>query len=584
MGMVRRAGLGLCALLTLACGDRGKLQIAPARVPQNLMDSQIYTLSGVALDNYLHVHGDRLALVPGFQIRFADIEPAEIRLRAGAILVWLPRGTRLDVGEVDVQLQASHRVHSTTLDVRPAEDTRGFAGRRDAGQDSGGGSAGSSAGSDGAAADARVEAGDASRPDTTSMLPVDASMDADAVPDAPPPVLVCPPGTADCDGDPLTGCESVLTASTSCGACGNVCGPRQSCRAGACVLPDATTQIQARGTQSCALRNGSLWCWGRLNTPAAPEEVCPSSYRASQVGSATDWTQIAIGRRHACGIRAGGSLWCWGYNFDGQLGLGDTGSRGAPTQVEVGQAWQQVATGDDHTCAVRADGTLWCWGENDDHEVVSAASSRLTSPQLVSPDTDWVALALGDHHTCGLRADWSLWCWGRNASGQIGNGTTAASQATPVQVAPGAQWMDISAWEHTCALRSDRSLWCWGDNSYGQLGLNDRMARSTPARVTSDEGWLQVSAGSRSTCGLRPGGEVWCWGHVADFSDGSMDLLSPEQALAEAGWEALTSGYRHLCLQRNGEVHCLGRNSYCQVAPSQRPTTVVRTPTMVPLP
>ena len=56
------------------------------------------------------------------------------------------------------------------------------------------------------------------------------------------------------------------------------------------------------------------------------------------------------------------SLWCWGSDRGGQLGLGPTGKRKSPTRVGAGTDWTSVAAGFTHTCGIRTDHTLWCWG------------------------------------------------------------------------------------------------------------------------------------------------------------------------------------------------------------------------------
>src|SRR5262245_37279460 len=52
--------------------------------------------------------------------------------------------------------------------------------------------------------------------------------------------LSCPPGFADCDGDPSNGCEGALsTSADNCGACGVKCQVAAHeaplCSAGACI-------------------------------------------------------------------------------------------------------------------------------------------------------------------------------------------------------------------------------------------------------------------------------------------------------------------------------------------------------------
>jgi len=73
---------------------------------------------------------------------------------------------------------------------------------------------------------------------------------------------------------------------------------------------------------------------------------------------------VSGGSRHTCGVRRDHTLWCWGSDFYGQLGRGDNVNQPSPTQVGTDTDWAQVALGLGHTCGIRVDHTLWCWGNN----------------------------------------------------------------------------------------------------------------------------------------------------------------------------------------------------------------------------
>ncbi|MGE0790996.1 MAG: hypothetical protein AB7S26_35320 [Sandaracinaceae bacterium] len=49
--------------------------------------------------------------------------------------------------------------------------------------------------------------------------------------------LVCAEGWDDCDGNPLSGCESLLIDAYTCGACGTSCSSTQICSGGTCTAP-----------------------------------------------------------------------------------------------------------------------------------------------------------------------------------------------------------------------------------------------------------------------------------------------------------------------------------------------------------
>ncbi len=88
--------------------------------------------------------------------------------------------------------------------------------------------------------------------------------------------VACVEGRGDCNADPDDGCEADLTTLDDCGACGNACGPGQSCEAGRCVTPpgyrasaSATAYVDA-----CAAPGATRVMFGRadasVSAAAAP--------------------------------------------------------------------------------------------------------------------------------------------------------------------------------------------------------------------------------------------------------------------------------------------------------------------------
>jgi alpha-tubulin suppressor-like RCC1 family protein len=85
-------------------------------------------------------------------------------------------------------------------------------------------------------------------------------------------------------------------------------------------------EVRVNAFGGCAISSdAALLCWGWL--PPWPEHMRPTD-----VGGAHDWEQLALGRVHRCGIRAGGRVECIGDNNLGQLGRGhqDGGAELAP--------------------------------------------------------------------------------------------------------------------------------------------------------------------------------------------------------------------------------------------------------------
>ena len=86
------------------------------------------------------------------------------------------------------------------------------------------------------------------------------------------------------------------------------------------------------------------------------------------------FTQLATGQVHTCGITGTQRLYCWGDDINGALGT-DTGTSdctaqigGAcsllPIPVEGAERFVSVTAGEFHTCALTKDGTAYCWGGN----------------------------------------------------------------------------------------------------------------------------------------------------------------------------------------------------------------------------
>ena len=55
------------------------------------------------------------------------------------------------------------------------------------------------------------------------------------------------------------------------------------------------------------------------------------------------------------GIQQNFTAWSWGDNKYGELGLGDTVSRSSPVQIGSSSNWSLVASGADHVCGIKTD-------------------------------------------------------------------------------------------------------------------------------------------------------------------------------------------------------------------------------------
>jgi alpha-tubulin suppressor-like RCC1 family protein len=246
------------------------------------------------------------------------------------------------------------------------------------------------------------------------------------------------------------------------------------------------TTLASGWFHTCGLtKTRGLACWGLNQGGASGQAVAVERVLTpTLVDGAEDWSAIAAGGFHSCGLKSDGTLWCWGLNESGELGLGDSADRTTPTQTGCPNGsclgeWTAIGAGSFHTCAIRADGELWCWGGGLNGQLgVGPLSTEDSAVPLRVEFGQWRTISGGASHSCGLQSDGSLWCWGKNESGQLGLGDTEPRLEPASVLVPGKnEWIRVSAGrDHTCAIRSDRSLWCWGKNENGQLGLG----RATP--------------------------------------------------------------------------------------------------------
>lgn len=230
---------------------------------------------------------------------------------------------------------------------------------------------------------------------------------------------------------------------------------------------------------------GGVTCWG---TNAAGEAGTPGPMAVLSpfdLPSPTDFTDVAVGRNHTCGISTSRGVVCWGSDASGQLGDDPAMvDHPSPTAVSGVTAPVDVAAGGSHTCAVESAGTVRCWGSGGSGELGDGVGATQRIPVRVSGLTDAEAVCAGLSHSCALRASGAVVCWGQNGpSGVLGNGSTATSlEPVPVTGLDDAVAIACGA-NHTCALRGTGDVVCWGQNVDGRLGTGSTDPATTPARM-----------------------------------------------------------------------------------------------------
>ncbi len=335
------------------------------------------------------------------------------------------------------------------------------------------------------------------------------------------------------------------------------------------------TTVDAGGLVTCGIRSSRrLYCWGDgtygqigngTTTTSNPTPV-------EVAGGHRDWTAVAVGDYHVCGIRNGGRLYCWGEDYDGQLGNGAPLAEALTPGLVSGGVTDRtsVSAGTDHTCARRANGRLSCWGDDGDGRLGNGlpAANRSTPTPVAGGITNWTSVSAGGSHTCARRANGTLFCWGDDGSGRLGNGLPEAERAAPSPVAGGiTNWTSVTAGNfHTCAHRANGRLYCWGDDeTEGQLGTaGPNTDRAVPTLVSGGiTNWTGVTAGRWHACGRRAPGRLLCWGQGNDGQVGDGGFLGWNFPVPVAGgasdWGQLTAGDYHTCARTvSGRLYCWG--------------------------
>jgi alpha-tubulin suppressor-like RCC1 family protein len=292
--------------------------------------------------------------------------------------------------------------------------------------------------------------------------------------------------------------------------------------------------VSAGSSHTCGVAmEDRAYCWGGgffgqlgdgTNTPTRLAPVL--------VSGGLLFREITTGSAHTCGLTTKNRLYCWGLNTFGQLGDGTTMTRVRPVLVSSRHRFRLVSAGDDHSCAVTKSHKTFCWGSNSNGRLGDGSTVlRRLTPVAVYGKSRFSQVSAGRGHTCAATADYRTFCWGDGTFGQIGDGNTI-TRNTPTEVAGGLSFRRVSAGAyHTCGETTDNRGYCWGNNGVGQLGDGTHFnSRLTPVAIAGGLRFSQLSAGGIHSCGKTPAAVAYCWGWniTGEVGDGTtIQRLSP---------------------------------------------------------
>jgi alpha-tubulin suppressor-like RCC1 family protein len=238
------------------------------------------------------------------------------------------------------------------------------------------------------------------------------------------------------------------------------------------------------GNTTCALKqDDSLWCWGSNGSGGLGDgSTTIWSDVPVAVAPGTTWKTAVPLKSTVCAIRSDGTLWCWGGASGGLIGTGQTTNQTTPKQVGSATNWTALASGAFHYCGVQG-GTLLCWGANNGNQSGPGTALLTTTPTAVTTGT-WTDAAGGYAWSFGIRSDGTLWGWGAN-NDEVqpfeSLPSSVTQTATPVQLGSATDWRSANAGQDvSCAIKQGGALWCWGTGHIGD-GTSLRLA---PARVS----------------------------------------------------------------------------------------------------
>jgi len=343
--------------------------------------------------------------------------------------------------------------------------------------------------------------------------------------------------------------------------------------------------IDGSGTAASCLIDSVQYQEGASNPNSACQSCQPSR-------STTDWSDMGTGSgclglapSHSCAV-VNGSAWCWGFNLFGELGNNSTTSSTIAVPVYgLSSGVRAIASSFGDGYAI-VNGGVQAWGHNGGYLGNNSTADSLVPVHVQGLSSDVGSVVACPTHTCALSGG-QVWCWGNYEQGELG--PSGKQSLVPVRVqglASGVQ--AIAVGEHySCALVAD-SVWCWGHIHYPSLYsldyINAPPAGPNPTRIDGlPSGMQSIAASDTVTCVIAKG-DVWCWGQTWPADPGVnlvpwmvSGLPNPVRAIAVGG--SAVSGSYHVCALLDDGLMCWGNNAFGEIGqtpPDYNPAVPVR--------
>jgi alpha-tubulin suppressor-like RCC1 family protein len=240
---------------------------------------------------------------------------------------------------------------------------------------------------------------------------------------------------------------------------------------------------------------GKLWGWGYADSGYYGNGFQEETYTPTQVGTASDWAELSCGSYNTYLIKDDGTLWVMGPNKKGSSGLGDEENTAVSGIVQIGtdSDWSQVASYNLGALAIKTSGQMFVWGENrggqlgfnpDTTDIIATPTQIPGTESIVFQHAD-----LGRKHGVASGIDGEFYGWGENLSGQLGNGDIGTYEPFGLIETGTVITKFVSAAGRTSGfITEEGSLRMFGSNDTGQLGYGSGAITNPNTPVVVDLG------------------------------------------------------------------------------------------------
>jgi len=193
--------------------------------------------------------------------------------------------------------------------------------------------------------------------------------------------------------------------------------------------------------------DNTLWTWGYNTFQTLGLNGGGNRSSPTQVAG-TNWRSISVCDSHAAAIKTNGTLWLWGGGYYGSTGRGQQNDFvSSPVQIGSLTNWSNLATGRGRTLAIRTDGTIWTWGGDFGSQLTGFGQrSNQSSPTQIA-GTTWSKVMTSPLSGVfgAIKTDGTIWLWGDNNNGQLGV-NDRINRSSPIQVGTATNWANTTGY------------------------------------------------------------------------------------------------------------------------------------------